>query len=139
MTAREVAAVIAKYFEGLFLNPYICPAGYRSAGYGHLYPRGGPVTMEQAESWLNGDLQTALNGTAKYCAVLLLYPELHGAIADFCYNLGVGRLQTSTLRRKINNEDWDGAITELRRWVYAGGRKLNGLILRREAEARYFR
>jgi lysozyme len=62
-----------------------------------------------------------------------------GAIADFCFNLGIGRLQTSTLRRRINQQDWPAAASELQRWVYAGGRKLRGLVLRREAEAAYFR
>lgn len=57
------------------------------------------------------------------------------AVADFAYNLGLARLQHSTFRRKLNARDIPGAITELRKWVNAGGRKLRGLVLRREAEA----
>lgn len=56
------------------------------------------------------------------------------AIVDFAYNLGVGRLQTSTLRRKINAQDWAGAKAELMRWTRGGGRVLPGLVRRREAE-----
>ena len=56
------------------------------------------------------------------------------AIVDFTYNLGVGRLQTSTLRRKLNEEDWEGAKEQLRLWVRGGGRVLPGLVRRREAE-----
>jgi lysozyme len=137
MTAIEIAKVLAKFFEGLSLVPYFCPAGYRTAGWGHLYPEGGPITLEQAGEFLKSDLQKALNGTVRQCPVLLAYPEILGAITDFAFNLGVGRLQTSTLRRKINQQDWDGAANELRKWVYGGGRKLKGLVLRREAEARY--
>ena len=56
------------------------------------------------------------------------------AIVDFTFNLGAGRLQASTLRRRVNQRDWPGAAQELRRWVYGGGRVLPGLTLRRDAE-----
>ena len=53
---------------------------------------------------------------------------------DFTFNLGAGRLQTSTLRRRLNQRDWLAAGQELRRWVYGGGKILPGLVARREAE-----
>ncbi|WP_414041926.1 glycoside hydrolase family protein [Acidithiobacillus sp. M4-SHS-6] len=53
---------------------------------------------------------------------------------DFTFNLGGGRLQTSTLRRRVNQRDWNAAAMDLRRWVYGGGRVLPGLVVRREAE-----
>ena len=53
------------------------------------------------------------------------------AIVDFTFNLGAGRLQASTLRRRVNQRDW---VEELRRWVYGGGRVLPGLVIRRAAE-----
>jgi lysozyme len=56
------------------------------------------------------------------------------AIVDFTFNLGAGRLQTSTLQRRVNQRDWEAAATELRRWVYGGGKVLPGLVMRREAE-----
>ena len=56
------------------------------------------------------------------------------AIVDVTFNLGAGRLQTSTLRRRINQRDWAAAATELRRWVYGGGKVLPGLVARRAAE-----
>lgn len=72
-----------------------------------------------------------------------LCPSLTGnnlaAIADFAYNLGTTRLAGSTLRRKINAGDIEGAKRELSRWVYAGGVKLPGLVLRRAAEAALLR
>jgi len=52
----------------------------------------------------------------------------------FTFNLGAGRLQTSTLRRRVNQRDWDAAGKELRRWIYGGGKILPGLVARREAE-----
>jgi len=56
------------------------------------------------------------------------------AVVDFVYNLGVGRLQTSTLKRKINAQDWDGAKEQLMLWNKGGGKVLLGLIKRRQAE-----
>jgi lysozyme len=60
------------------------------------------------------------------------------AIVDFTFNLGAGRLQTSTLRRRVNQRDWENAANELRRWVHGGGKVLPGLVTRREAEVGYF-
>ena len=72
----------------------------------------------------------------RYCPVLATEPEGRlAAIVDFTFNLGAGRLQTSTLRRRVNQRDWASAATELRRWVYGGGKVLPGLVTRREAEA----
>jgi lysozyme len=63
------------------------------------------------------------------------HPAALNAIVDFTYNLGAGRLQTSTLRRRINQGDWDGAREQLMRWTRGGGRELPGLVRRRQAEA----
>jgi len=72
----------------------------------------------------------------RYCPVLATESEGRlAAIVDFTFNLGAGRLQTSTLRRRINQRDWASAAQELRRWVYGGGKVLPGLVTRREAEA----
>jgi lysozyme len=65
---------------------------------------------------------------------LIAHPSRFNAIVDFTYNLGVGRLQTSTLRRKINAQDWDGAKEQLMLWTRGGGKVLPGLVRRREAE-----
>jgi lysozyme len=54
---------------------------------------------------------------------------------DFCYNLGIGRLQTSTLKRKINEQDWEAAKEQLLLWNKGGGKVLAGLDKRRKAEA----
>uniref|UniRef100_UPI004048563C DUF4236 domain-containing protein n=1 Tax=Rheinheimera sp. TaxID=1869214 RepID=UPI004048563C len=60
------------------------------------------------------------------------------AVVDFTFNLGAGRLQTSTLRRRINQRDWAAAANVLGRWVYGGGRVLPGLVARQEAEINVF-
>jgi lysozyme len=119
-------------------HPYICPAGYWTIGYGRLCkPDHPPITEEEGETFLRQDLRTALNATLRYCPLLAAEPEGRlAAIVDFTFNLGAGRLQTSTLRRRINQRDWAAAATELRRWVYGGGKVLPGLVTRREAEIR---
>ena len=121
--------------------PYICPAGFWTIGYGHFCdPKHPPITEAEAEAYLARDLQTALAATLRYCPVLATEPEGRlAAIVDFTFNLGVGRLQTSTLRRRINQREWSATERELRRWVYGGGQVLPGLVIRREAEAALMR
>ena len=142
----QAAVELAKRFEGFHrvpkndplrrAHPYICPAGFWTVGFGHLCEQGHPpITEAEAEAYLAADLMIALTATMRYCPVLSTEPEGRlAAIVDFTFNLGAGRLQTSTLRRRVNLRDWSIAATELRRWVYGGGVVLPGLVIRREAE-----
>ena len=142
----QSAIELAKRFEGfekrvkrgteIAAVPYVCPAGFWTIGYGHLCTQNHPpITQDEAEAYLAQDLVKALNATLRYCPVLATEPEGRlAAIVDFTFNLGAGRLQTSTLRRRINQRDWLSAAQELRRWVYGGGKVLTGLVVRREAE-----
>lgn len=146
MQVPQAAINLAKRFEGFHrvpkadplrrAHPYVCPAGYMTIGFGHLCdPKHSPITEAEAEVYLARDLQTALVATLRYCPVLATEPESGlAAIVDFTFNLGAGRLQTSTLRRRINQRDWPGASQELRRWVNGGGKALPGLVARRAAE-----
>jgi lysozyme len=77
---------------------------------------------------------TYLPGALRNCPVLATDERKCNAIVDFCYNLGVGRLQTSTLKRKINAQDWDGAKEQLMLWTKGGGKVLPGLLKRRQVE-----
>ena len=91
--------------------------------------------MEEGEAYLATDMADALKATLRYCPVLATEPETRlAAIVDFTFNLGPGRLQASTLRRRVNQRDWAGTAQELRRWIYGGGKVLPGLVFRREAE-----
>ena len=142
----QVAIELAKRFEGFCrvpkndprAHPYLCPAGFWTIGYGHLSDQSHPpITAVEGESYLAQDMQVALKATLRYCPVLATESAGRlGAIVDFTFNLGAGRLQTSTLRRRINQRYWAGVAFELRRWVYGGGRVLPGLVARREAECR---
>ncbi len=141
----QAAIDLAKRFEGFhrvpksdpkLAYPYVCPAGFWTIGYGHLCDaKHPPITMEEGEAYLAADMADALRATLRYCPVLAAEPDGRiAAIVDFTFNLGAGRLQTSTLRRRVNLRDWSSAATELRRWVYGGGKVLPGLVIRREAE-----
>ena len=141
----QPAIELAKRFEGFHrvrkdnpgrAHPYLFPAGYWTIGYGHLcdaeHP---PITESEPDHYLARDLETALAATLRHCPVLADEPKGRlAAIVDFTFNLGAGRLQTSTLRRRISQRDWEAAATELGRWVYGGGKVLPGLVARRKAE-----
>jgi lysozyme len=141
--AVEVAAALARRFEGCYLKPYLCPAGVPTIGYGATYYEDGarvtlfdpPITRERAESLLLWMIRTKyLPAVIQLCSGID-EPHHLAAIIDFTFNLGAGALSTSTLRRRINAGQWDDVPDELRKWVKAGGRVLRGLVLRREAEA----
>jgi lysozyme len=142
MTALDIAASLSRRFEGLRLRPYLCPAGFPSIGFGaRTYLDGRQVRMtdpaiseETAERLLLSSLQRVYLPAAQKLCPRADESQL-GALADFCLNIGPARLASSTLRRKFNRGDIAGARAELQRWVYGGGKKLPGLVLRRKAEA----
>ena len=128
--------VLIRRFEGCHLKAYICPAGVWTIGWGAtgrgVYP-GAVWTQAQADTRLHQDAEGFAAGALRLC------PDLSGrslcAIADFAYNLGLGALKASTLRRCLNAGDIEGAKRQLGRWVNGGGRVLPGLVLRRAAES----
>lgn len=142
----SIAAALCRRFEGFRSKPYRCPAGVPTIGYGNTYyPGGQKVSMTDssigeptARAMLLHELQeTYLPGVVRMCPVLLA-PGNNArlnAIVSWTYNLGVGNLQVSTLRRKINEQNWEAAREQILRWNKAGGRVLPGLVKRREAEA----
>ncbi len=145
----EAAAELCRRFEGFRAKPYLCPAGIPTIGYGSTYYSDGrkvqltdpPMTEVEARALLMAELEhTYAPGVKRLCPGLFADAVTTGdwgkfnAIVDFVYNLGIGRLQTSTLRRKINAKDWDGAKEQLMLWTRGGGKVLPGLVKRRQAE-----
>ena len=140
----DIAAALCKQFEGFKSRVYLCPAGIPTIGFGSTYYADGrkvtlsdePISEAIAEALLFHELQfTYLPGVLRNCPILLTDERKCNAIIDFCYNLGVGRLQTSTLKRKINEQDWEAAKEQLLLWNKGGGKVLPGLDKRRKAEA----
>lgn len=141
--ASATAAALCRRFEGLFLSPYLCPAGVPSIGYGATYYEDGsqvtlrdaPITRERAESLLLWMVRTVyLPAVLKLCPGVA-DPNRLAALIDFAFNLGAGNLKASTLRKRVNAGRWEQVPVELRKWVMGGDRRLRGLELRREAEA----
>lgn len=136
MKASELLIGKIKEFEGYSSTAYTCAAGVATIGYGHT--KGVRITDHctngEAEQWLREDL-------APIEAYLNTIPEVdtqgkYDALCSFIFNLGMGNFKSSTLLKKIKA----GAATEdiqaqFRRWVYAGGKVLKGLVRRREWEA----
>jgi lysozyme len=142
----DIAASLCKQYEGFRSKPYLCPAGVATIGYGSTYYSDGrkvtlqdpPMDEPAASALLMYELQhTYLPGTLRNCPILATDNKRLNAVVDFCYNLGIGRLQTSTLKRKINAQDWEGAKEELKKWNKAGGKVLAGLDKRRKSECNF--
>lgn len=142
MTERCIK--IVKKFEGFSPMVYLCPSGYPTIGYGHVvtpeekerFAKG--ITKEEAEELLIRDLMRFERGIKGLLKGVLLHEYCIDALTSFTFNTGLYAFRASTLRRKIIRGDHIDAADEFLRWVYAGGRKLKGLVLRRQAERKLF-
>lgn len=136
------AVDLVKRFEGFRASAYLCPAGVWTIGYGATYgPDGNRVTKDTpdidedgAERLLQRDLGHSAASVSRMVKVPLS-DEQSGALASFAFNLGAGALKASTLLRRVNAMEWEDVPYQFSRWVFAGGRKLPGLVRRRAAEA----
>ena len=127
---------LIKKYEGLRLEAYKCPAGVWTIGYGHTKGviKGMKITKEEAEELLKQDVSIVelqvVNtvGKLKACKI--------DALVSFAYNVGVAAFRRSTLCRKVKANSDDATIrAEFGKWVYAGNKKLPGLVKRRAEEA----
>lgn len=130
---------LVRRFEGLRLQPYLCPAGVPTVGYGHTGPdvtmKSPPISATFAEKLMKEDVERYAAAALKLSPTLAIYPDRHCGIGDFCFNLGTTRYKGSTLRRKVRDGEWLDAVEEMEKWIWGGGRKLPGLVLRRHADA----
>lgn len=133
-TSNEALQAICN-FEGLRLKAYKCPAGVWTIGVGHtrgVY-KGQKITKEQAYEYLRQDIapiETYLN-KQHICKTQGQFD----ALVDFIFNLGIGNFRSSTLRKYIIAGYSDEKIcAQFKRWVYAAGKKLKGLVKRRAWE-----
>jgi lysozyme len=156
MNVSAKALKVIKHHEGLRFNPYRCPAKLWTIGVGHvLYPEQGKLkieerdayplrpednrkfSMEEVDSILAADLQRFERGVEKFVPVPLNQGQFD-ALVSFSFNVGLGTLQRSTLRAKINRGDKDGAAEEFLKYCMAGGKILKGLKNRRIDERAMF-
>tara|TARA_R100000234_G_C4943136_1_gene153823 strand:+ start:364 stop:792 length:429 start_codon:yes stop_codon:yes gene_type:complete len=130
---------LIKHFEGCELNAYKCPAGVWTIGYGHIkgVSEGMSITQEQAEQMLLDELKEYENYINELVVVDLSQNQFD-ALVSWVYNLGPANLQSSTLLKVLNSGDYSGVPAQIERWNKAGGKVLEGLIRRREAESALF-
>jgi lysozyme len=135
--AMALALPLIRRWEGYSSTPYLCPAGYWTIGYGTLCKQdSAAATRELAEQWLSHGVAQRFASACRQSPVLwTASPRRQAAMMSWLYNLGVGNYAASTLRRRVNEGDWTGAAQECRRWTFAGGRRLSGLVARRAEES----
>lgn len=134
---------IIKEMEGFRSESYSDVVGVWTIGYGTTRVNGIKVrpgmkcTKEEAEQYIFDDVDPIAERVTDMVKVPVTQNQFD-ALCDFAYNLGTGALEKSTLMKKLNAGDYDGAANEFDKWVYAGGKKLNGLVRRRALEKSLF-
>lgn len=144
LTVSKEGIALIKRYEGCKTTPYRCAAGLYTVGYGHVIGNGLQLPDEwnrkfslgEIDELLRTDLARFEQGVLRYCPVYLTQSQFD-ALVSFSFNLGLGVLQRSTLRQKINRGDADAAKVILK-YNMAKGRILKGLTRRRQAEYRLF-
>ena len=146
MNVSEKCLALIREFEGFRSEPYLCPAGVPTIGYGSTrYEDGTPVTLKDGpidQARANAIMRTTLAreyepAVQRYVKVPLTQGQ-YDALVDFAYNAGAKNLLQSTLLKKLNAKNYAGASKEFEKWVYGGGKVLPGLVRRRKAEQALF-
>jgi lysozyme len=134
-TSNKGIDLIKKY-EGFRAKAYRCSANVLTIGYGHtqnVKPTD-VISLDEAEYFLTKDVEFAENEVNRHN--LNINQNQFDALVSFVFNLGVGNFARSTLLKKIKSNPNDSTIREeFERWIYAGGKALNGLVRRRREEA----
>lgn len=145
MEVNKAGKDLIKRFEGCKLKAYKCPAGLWTISCGlTFYPdgtkvkEGDVITQQQAEDYFNA----IVDDFAKKVDALIksnVSENNFSALVSFAYNIGMGNFQRSTLLRKVNANPKDPSIrAEFMKWTRANDKVLNGLVRRREAEAKLY-
>jgi len=131
------AIPLIKKYEGFYANAYLCPAGYKTIGYGHKILPGEqiiePLPEDKALELLAADAEISARAIKRLINRALM-PEQEAALLSFTYNVGSAALQRSTLRRKVNAGRDSLVPKELMKWVRVKGRIMPGLVARRSEE-----
>ena len=130
---------LIKKFEGCELEAYKCAAGVWTIGYGSTknVKEGDTLTQGKADYLLKHEMDE-YEGYVNDMVKVDLNQNQFDSLVSWVFNLGPSNLSSSTLLTKINNKDWEDVPNQIKRWNKAGGKVLQGLIRRREAEALLF-
>ena len=122
MTGEE----IIKHFEGLRLKAYLCPAGIPTIGWGHTkgVKLGATCTPEQAQEWFLEDYNLARRVVLRHVETKLSENQIQ-ALTSWVFNLGEGNFTVSTLLKKLNTGDIEGASKEILKWNKG---RVNGVL-----------
>jgi len=139
MEISQEGLSLIKKFEGCELESYKCAAGVWTIGYGSTngIEEGMEISQERADMLLLEDVEIFEEAVNKLVEVPLEQNQFD-ALVSWTFNLGSTNLQNSTLLKVLNNEDYEGVPSQIKRWNKAGGEVLQGLVRRREAEALLF-
>lgn len=135
MQISQAGLLAIKSYEGVRLTAYDDGVGVWTIGVGHTkgVKRGDTITMDQVDEFLRQDLQEAEAAVNDAVKVPLTQGQFD-SLVSWTFNLGAGAFRGSTLLKKLNAKDYDGAADEILRWNKAGGRVLPGLVKRRISE-----
>ena len=141
MNISDNCITLIKHHEGVRNTPYQDPIELWTVGVGHLMGNGKVKpkdwnrrrTDDEVNQLLRNDIKRFENGVESLITVELNQNQFD-ALVCFAFNVGLGNLQASTLRRKLNRSDYEGAANEFPKWRKAGGRVLKGLVKRRDDE-----
>jgi len=139
MNISEEGLSLIKKFEGCELKAYRCAANVLTIGYGTTkgVTEDMEITKEEAESLLKEEMHE-YEGYINDMVKVPLEQHQFDAMVSWVFNLGSGNLSSSSLLKKLNNSEYDEVPAQIKRWNKAGGKVLDGLIRRREAESLLF-
>lgn len=157
MKTSDRAIQMIKHDEGVRVKPYRCPALLWTVGVGHVIDQNHikvpleerknlPIpagwdrtfTMEEVDAILAKDLESFERGVLRLAPNLAGHQGKFDACVSFSFNVGLGNFQRSTIRMKIQREEWDAAADSFLQWTKAGGKELPGLVRRRKGERALF-
>jgi len=139
MNTSEEGLALIKKFEGCELEAYRCSANVLTIGFGRIkeVKEGDTCSQEQAEEWLAEELPEYESYINDMVDVDLTQNQFD-SLVSWVYNLGPSNLKASTLLNVLNAGEYENVPEQIKRWNKAGGKVLDGLIRRREAEALFF-
>ena len=139
MKISQEGLSLIKKFEGCELEAYKCAAGVWTIGYGSTkgVKESDAITQEEADELLLHEMEE-YEGYINDLVETDLKQNEFDAMVSWVFNLGSSNLSSSTLLNRLNNKVWDDVPAQIKRWNKAGGKVLQGLIRRREAEALLF-
>lgn len=146
MNVSERGIKLIKHHEGIRNRPYRCPAGLWTVGVGHLIGDGKSLpkswdrlfTKDEIDGILKRDLRRFELGVRKMLPNVPLRQSEFDALVSFCFNLGLGCFQRSTIRQALLRGDKKTAMESLLKYCRAGGKILKGLQIRRLDEKALF-